>query len=322
MVRCTVSSPAKDGLDHLAPKALPIAQGDDSARIQYLNGKLFDKIWLNYPAGDQVVQAIAKLFYAEKTHRPKSALLLAPSNHGKTMVLQRVRVLLRAQTVHDSEGATIPIVSIMSPGTPSEGGLYENILESIHALYSPGAKAVSKGNLVRDRLKEAGTRMVMIDEGEHVEHGDRVNVGRYLEAIKGLSADLRIPFVVAGCQKLFEPIRQIESVENRFWPHILHRWGDGEDVRGFLTDLARYLPLRHPSRLTDKPIIRFVLEKTNGIAGEISGLVRAAAIQAILTGRETVDLDLLSSVGYTGPLERRNMVEAFLLTERKYAPRA
>jgi hypothetical protein len=61
-----------------------------------------------------------------------------------------------------------------------------------------------------------------------------------------------------------------------------------------LASFESILPLRHPSNLRSTDVRRRILAWTDGITVRICRLIETAAIQAIETGKEHIDLDSLS----------------------------
>ncbi len=200
------------------------------------------------------------------------------------MIIGRLKTRLKANATRNADGVSVPILAIVAPETPSAGGVYTKILEELGAPFSAGASAYAKGAMVRAQLRKAGTRILLIDEAEHLSEGDSRNVSRCLHAIKDLSTELGISVVVAGGPEAVKVMTRIAAVENRFIPVILDRWDDGKDLHSFLHALSLALPLKNPSFLLKPAVIAEILKRSNGIAGEISAMVREAAVQAILNG--------------------------------------
>jgi hypothetical protein len=67
--------------------------------------------------------------------------------------------------------------------------------------------------------------------------------------------------------------------------------------------------LRRPSNLAGEQISKRLLALSEGTIGELSALLNRAAAEAIRSGREQIDLDVLSKTVYVSPSERRKHVE-------------
>ena len=65
------------------------------------------------------------------------------------------------------------------------------------------------------------------------------------------------------------------------------------------------LPLRRPSSFDDPSMAVRLHAVTEGTIGELSTLLRRAAIQAVRTGAETINPKILDSVDWISPSERK-----------------
>lgn len=64
------------------------------------------------------------------------------------------------------------------------------------------------------------------------------------------------------------------------------------------------LPLKKPSNLTQESLAIKILALTEGTIGEISILLKKAAITAIESGKEHITSSILKSTGYVPPSKR------------------
>ena len=78
-----------------------------------------------------------------------------------------------------------------------------------------------------------------------------------------------------------------------------------------LASLAATFPLKKPSNLNTTKISEYILQKSEGILGEIVTLLRRAAIQAYYTN-ETIDEMMFRMIEYHSPTERRLIFERSL----------
>jgi hypothetical protein len=76
-----------------------------------------------------------------------------------------------------------------------------------------------------------------------------------------------------------------------------------------LTSFERILPLREPSHLAELSMATLLRSWTEGTIGELSSLLRKAAIAAIETGEERITENILKRVDWMPPSARRNVNE-------------
>lgn len=85
-----------------------------------------------------------------------------------------------------------------------------------------------------------------------------------------------------------------QQLADRFAASELPPWRDDLALGQLLASFESILPLRHPSNLRGTDVRRRILGLTDGITVRICRLIETAAIQAIETGKERIDLDSLS----------------------------
>ena len=85
-------------------------------------------------------------------------------------------------------------------------------------------------------------------------------------------------------------------MSSRFSPMELPRWSESEDFRRFLHAFEKLLPLRHPSSLAQRDLVRFVLATTGGLTGAVAQLLTLASEMAMRDGSERIGLAHLEQV--------------------------
>lgn len=85
---------------------------------------------------------------------------------------------------------------------------------------------------------------------------------------------------------------------------MLRRWELNEEFFRLLASFERLLPLRKPSSLTDARVAGKLMAMCEGTIGELHRLLAAAVEDAILTGHERIDLDVLAGLEWNEPSER------------------
>ena len=107
-------------------------------------------------------------------------------------------------------------------------------------------------------------------------------------------------------------LRWDPQIERRFEPHRLEVWGHNEQTYGLLNSLETCLPLRHASGLSDDKIATWIINESEGTTREIAYLVRRAALMAIRSEKERIDLPLLRSLNHVRPSVRRQREDVLL----------
>jgi len=173
----------------------------------------------------------------------------------------------------------------------------------------PGGRKHELEQLALRVLRGVGTRVLMIDELHNMLGGTRTARGEFLNLLRWLGNELRIPIVGAGTRDAWLAIRTDPQLENRFEPFAPPPWQVGPDAARLLQGFATLLPLCRPSDLCSAELVRGVVARTGGTIGKVAALLRAAAEAAITGGEECITPAVLARFTYRGPGERRDAVE-------------
>ena len=143
--------------------------------------------------------------------------------------------------------------------------------------------------------------------------GNSVNRREFLNLLRFLGNELRIPLVGVGTRDAYLAIRSDDQLENRFEPMMLPVWEANDDCCSLLASFAASLPLRRSSTIATLDMARYLLTRSEGTIGELAHLLMAAAIAAVESGEEAINHRTLSMADYTGPSERRRQFERELM---------
>jgi hypothetical protein len=239
-------------------------------------------------------------------------LIIGPTNNGKSMIVEKFR---RDHSVPPlprnvpSEHEHIPIVVMQMPSEPSSARFYATLLGSIGAPPLPKAKVAHLEQLALSLLRTVKTRMIVIDELHNVLAG-RADVQReFLNLLRFLGNELRLPIVGVGTRDAYLVIRSDDQLENRFEPVMLPVWQEGEEFCSLLASFAAALPLRRRSEIATSENAKYILSRTEGTIGEIAMLLAEGAIAAINSGEECISRQTLQLAKYESPTERRRAFE-------------
>jgi hypothetical protein len=85
-----------------------------------------------------------------------------------------------------------------------------------------------------------------------------------------------------------------QQLADRFDAFELPAWRDDAELGQLLTSYGTLLPLREASNLCQPKLRKRLLSLTEGVMVRICRLLEAAAVHAIESGRERIEIDLLS----------------------------
>lgn len=238
-------------------------------------------------------------------------LLTGPTNNGKSMIIERFHRAHPAVT--GPAGETIPVLCMQMPSEPSALRFYTALLSAIGAPLRPQRRLPEAERLALSLLREVGVRMLVIDEIHNVLAGPGEKRREFLNLLRFLGNELRVPLVGVGTREAYLAVRSDDQLENRFEPFILPLWEVGDEARSLLASFAASFPLHRPSLIDTEDMTRYLLARSEGTIGELARLLTAAAIAAVETGEERINHRTLTLADYLGPSERRRLFEKQLL---------
>lgn len=279
-------------LGHLLPAIRPQAQLDDAMRIQSL---LRDR-WIDYPRATQALDQLERLLATPRRERMPCRLVYGDSNIGKTQIIAKF------QREHPDEfderrGIEMrPIISMQMPPTPDQHRFYSALLFEIGAPHNAAASLAVLERLARDLLRRMAPSMLIVDEVDHLLAGTYREQRAALNLLKFLANDLRASIVLVGTDDAVIALQSDTQMVSRFTPFEIPRWRESEAFRRLLSAFERLLPLRRPSDLAQREIVQYVLAASDGLTGEVSRILNAAAELAIRDGNESIKLYHLEQV--------------------------
>ena len=294
-------------LAHLVPAAQAAALRPDAQRLAML---CTERWWI---AHDRAQGALARLEALLRDGpgqvRPPNLLLVGPSNNGKSWIVERfVSAHALLATRHAER---LPVVAMQMPTEPTVTRFYAALLARLGAPVArtgPGGSKHELEQLALRVLRGVGARMLVIDELHNMLGGTRATRGEFLNLLRWLGNELRIPIVGVGTRDAWLAICTDPQLENRFEPFALPPWQAGPDAARLLQGFATLMPLRRPSDLRGTELVRVVVARTGGTIGEVAAFLRAAAASAVMGGEECITAAVLARAAYRGPSERRDSV--------------
>ena len=260
---------------------------------------------IGYPLAKKAIDRMEDLLVHPQTHRMPNLLVVGSTNNGKTVIADRFLKQHPAFSLPDEDFVRVPVLMVQAPQVPDEKRFYNGILERLFTPYKINDKIDRKQYQVIKLLSNVQTRLLIIDEIHHILAGNLTKQRGFLNVIKYLSNELQIPIVALGTKDAFQAIHTDPQLANRFEPHVLPRWRDGDDYRRLLASFEYNLPLKRPSILTQDDISTKILSMSEGSLGEISAVIRLAAVEAIRNGQECITYKTLERLKWLAPSQRK-----------------
>lgn len=290
-------------LDHLHDSARALARLPAEDRVRHVRA---DR-WIGYSRATAALDRLETLYAWPGRQRMPNLLLVGPTNNGKSMIIEKFRRLHPPTSHADRE--EIPVLVVQMPSEPSVIRFYVALLAALGAPLRPRQRLADIEPVALTLLRAAGVRVLVIDELHNILAGRSDTRREFLNLIRFLGNELRIPLVGVGTREAYLAIRSDDQLENRFEPFTLPRWEPDQETRSLLASFAAAFPLRCRSTIATEEMARYLLTRSEGTIGELTHLLVDAAVAAIESGEEAINQRTLLLAPYAGPTERRRMFE-------------
>jgi hypothetical protein len=180
------------------------------------------------------------------------------------------------------------------PPRPRERDFYEELLGAMGAAVPAKLSVSNLRARVRVLARQLGVRMFLIDDINSMLSGTFREQRIFLNALRFLANDLQLALVCAGTPEAKQALLTDQQLAERFEARELPAWRDEPAFHQFLASFGASLPLRQASGLQEPALRKRILSLSEGITGRICRLLEEAAVQAILSGRERIELEALS----------------------------
>ncbi|PWK52853.1 TniB family NTP-binding protein [Pleionea mediterranea] len=263
--------------------------------------------WIGYTQANQILDNLEDLLEHPKVHRMPNALIIGETNNGKSTIVNRF--IKRHPAIFDEreDFVELPILSIEMPPEANQDSIYISILHELQSPYSYYSKKEQKASQVIGVMKNYGIKMLIIDEFNNLLDNTLLKQAQVLNTIKYLGNQLQIPIVAVGTKEAHRAILSSSQLANRFDPHVLPKWTLSTDYLRLLKSFEEALNLDSQSNLASKEMAIQILNMSEGWIGEISMLLKKAAIVAAKKGSNIVTLDILKKLQWKSPTERRRV---------------
>ncbi len=291
-------------LSHLHPDAREAALLPGPERLRYVRS---DR-WIGYTRATQALGRLEALFGWPPRLRMPNLMLTGPTNNGKSMIIEKFRRAHPPVSRPDRE--EIPVLVVQMPSDPAVTRFYTALLAATGApLQGRQSRLPDLEQLALRVLRATGVRVLVVDELHNMLSGRGDRRREFLNLLRFLGNELRIPLVGAGTRDAYLAIRADGQLENRFAPFTLPPWEPGPDACSLLASFAASFPLRRPSRIATDEMAAYLLTRSEGTIGELAALLTDAAVAAIESGEEAISQRTLLLAPYVGPTERRRLFE-------------
>ena len=276
--------------DHLCSEARQALELPKSERISFCR----EDRWVGYTRAQQILRQCDDLLLHPRSLRMPCLLIVGRSNNGKSSIVEH---FIKRHPFLTKEDGTLgfSISWVALPAKPNESNFWSEVLWSLNISHRSQDRADLKRPAAIDSMRHANTRMLVIDELNHL-----VNAGKeaaaLLAEIKNVTSALRIPILATGTQPAIHALRSEPQLMTRFEPIVLERWKLDAEYLRLLASYEQLLPLAERSDLASRTLAPMMYSMAGDTIGDTVSLLKEAAVLAIETGRERIDEKVLSQL--------------------------
>lgn len=282
---------------HLHRDFRPVMDLTDRERILFMG----EPRWIAYQSAVNILGTLDSLLDAHKRPRMPNLLLVGDSNNGKTTLIRQFYKLRGEGYTNEDNDPVRPIILAESPTSADEKELYIAILEQLWMPYRATDTKVKLRYQVTHALRELKVKMLIIDEIHSMLTGSAIKQREVMNALKLLCNTLMIPIVGVGTPDAVQILHIDPQHASRFDVVKLETWRPGLDFQRLLKGFELVLPLKKPSNLSQSELAQLLLSISGGNTGDLHRLLVECATEAITSGKECIDRQLIESKAWTRP---------------------
>ena len=270
---------------HLDPAYRKFAALPDDERIAWIRA---DR-WIGFDQAGLALARLENLLTYPARDRMPCLLIYGDTGMGKTKIVRKFERAHPPKFCQVTGVDRRPVVVAQVPSEPLERDLYRELLSSMGAPAMAGGTLAREKDVCRALLRTVGAKMIILDEVNGMLAGTYRQQRIFLNAIRFLANDLRIPLVCAGTDLARQALLTDGQLAERFEALHLKPWKNDAAFAGLLKSLGHILPLRESSDLTGPATRARVHALTSGVTARIFRLIETAAEAAVHSGRERLD---------------------------------
>lgn len=283
--------------DHIHPDFKSVLALTGKERVAFMD----QPRWVGYDRASKLLDMLQMLMHKPQRPRMPNLLIIGESNNGKTTIIQRFFDLCGEGSVNEDSEPVKPVIIAQAPCSADEKGLYISILECFWAPYRATDSAAKLRYQVIHLLRECHVKILIIDEFHSLLTGTAVKQRTVMNAIKLLCNELMIPVVGVGTREAVRVLHTDPQHASRFDVIKLPLWDLNKEFQQLLSSFETILPLKNPSRLYLPELARPLHAISGGNLGNLHRLLVECAGEAIYSGKEQIDTDIIESKKWLQP---------------------
>ncbi|WP_109355879.1 TniB family NTP-binding protein [Sphingorhabdus sp. EL138] len=263
-----------------------------------------DRPFIHYPRFAKYLGKMERMLVANDENR-KNILIAGVSGNGKSSIGKYFLEANLPISQPDSDADFAPIVYVSLPEDANVGSFAGRILENLWESRKANVNHSERMHIARSMLKALGTKILIIDEFQQLNTGTRRNREALQNTVKEIGEYCNLSVVGIGMPPAVDIILSEPQLNRRFEPLALPQWTFNDESRSLLGAMEDHFELQKKSFLAENDTLaRRILLQTDGTLCWIMEFLEMAAIEAINSGKEKIDLKLIDSLDWIRPSKR------------------
>lgn len=250
---------------------------------------ILSHFWVDYPRANNITTIVKNMLGATGLVQAPCLLIAGDSGSGKSSVVRHIKDI--------SRDWNFKIAYMSCVEKCDKVKFKDSVVSALGAPNLPGwpSRQGGAGELEKF-VKLNGIRALVIDEFHDAMLVQKADQQKNLSFLKGLSgAPFMLTIIALGTPPALNALSIDTQLFRRFdFVHLVD-WEENEVFRSFLASIEENLPLKKPSVLYKKEIVKYLLSESKGNMSSVLNILRFGAIQAVLSGEEHVTVDLLKT---------------------------
>lgn len=258
--------------------------------------------WALYPAASDILQRLTALVNMPVRSRMPCVLLTGAPGMGKTSIVQRCLKDHPPEFDHITGGKRMSVAGMQMPAEPFVGDFYAELMAALGGVVAVRMPLLVLRERVETLARKLNLRLLLIDEMHSMLAGTPRQQRILLNTIRFLANKLNLSIVCAGTRDAEHALMTDQQLADRFEKFELPLWKDDAVFVQLLRSLSSVLPLREPVDLCQPEIRKRLIALSEGVTVRICRIIEDAAINAIKSGTETLNIELFGDRAVSGSL--------------------
>lgn len=273
--------------DHVREDIREFVNVDITTRIAMIQ----KDVWINHRSSDEIFRVMNNMADIPNRINAPALLITGEGGTGKTTIINQI-----PKRVKNSEG----LITIDMAEDLDLGAKKSLKVELAKALGLPQDRRASGQNgdipnEIKEVIKLRKLWGVTIDEMHDALLRPKQEQRANLSILKKLlGPEYHMVLFCFGTGKARQALKSSIEFERGFYEIKLDDWEENEEFRSFLLEYEESLPLKEPSNLYSKKMVKTLLKLTGGRMDTTISLIKAAACYAIRNGEEAITAEWIN----------------------------